>query len=28
MVGFGGHFFTKSNRYSTTFKVLRKIRTD
>jgi hypothetical protein len=28
MLGFGGHFFTKSNRYSTTFKVLRKVRTD
>jgi hypothetical protein len=28
MLGFGGHFFTKSTRYSTTFKVLRNARTD
>ena len=28
MLGFGGHFFSKSTRYSTTFKVLRKARTD
>jgi hypothetical protein len=28
MLGFGGHFFSKSKRYSTTFKVLRKTRTD
>lgn len=26
--GFGGHFFTKSRRYSTTFRVLRHARTD
>jgi hypothetical protein len=28
MLGFGGHFFTKNNQYSTTFKLLRKARTD
>jgi hypothetical protein len=27
MLGFGGHFFTKSKRYSTTFKALRAART-
>jgi hypothetical protein len=28
MLGFGGQFFSKSKRYSTTFKALRKVRTD
>jgi hypothetical protein len=28
MLGFGGHFFSKSKRYSTTFKVLRNARTE
>ncbi|MEQ7006426.1 replication initiator [Actinopolymorpha sp. B17G11] len=28
MLGFGGHFFTKSRRYSTTFRQLRKARVD
>ena len=28
MLGFGGHFFSKSKRYSTTFKALRQKRTD
>ncbi|MGH8879217.1 MAG: replication initiator [Stackebrandtia sp.] len=28
MLGYGGHFFTKSRRYSTTFRILRKARVD
>ena len=28
MLGYGGHFFTKSRRYSTTFRQLRQARTD
>jgi Replication initiator protein, pSAM2 len=28
MLGFGGHFFSKSKRYSTTFRALRNARTD
>jgi hypothetical protein len=28
MLGFGGHFFSKSKRYSTTFRVLRQARTN